>query len=47
MTRKVITTTAADTDHMLRAEIVARLAEQQWTDFGERNVIVVNGVANL
>jgi CBS-domain-containing membrane protein len=40
--------TAAQTDHMLRAEIVARLAEQQWwTDFGERNVIVVNGVANL
>ena len=40
--------TAAPTDHMLRAEIVARLAEQQWwTDFGERNVIVVNGVANL
>ena len=38
----------AQTDHMLRAEIVARLAEQQWwTDFGERNVIVVNGVANL
>jgi hypothetical protein len=39
--------TAAQTDHMLRAEIVARLAEQQWTDFGERNVIVVNGVASL
>ena len=39
--------TAAETDHMLRAEIVGRLAEQQWTDFGERNVIVVNGVANL
>jgi len=40
--------TAARTDHMLRAAIVARLAEQQWwTDFGERNVIVVNGVANL
>jgi hypothetical protein len=39
---------AAQTDHLLRAEIVARLAEQQWwTDFGERNVIVVNGVANL
>jgi CBS domain-containing protein len=39
--------TAGQSDHMLRAEIVARLAEQQWTDFGERNVIVVNGVANL
>ena len=39
---------AAQTDHMLRAEIVARLAEQRWwTDFGERNVIVVNGIANL
>ena len=39
--------TTAQTDHMLRAEIVGRLAEQQWTDFGERNVIVVNGIANL
>jgi len=39
--------TAAPTDHMLRAEIVARLAEQQWTDFGEQNVNVVNGIANL
>jgi Mg2+/citrate symporter len=26
---------AAPTDHMLRALIVARLAEQKWTDFGE------------
>jgi CBS-domain-containing membrane protein len=39
--------TAAQTDHMVRAEIVTRLAEQQWTDFGERNIIVVNGIANL
>jgi len=39
--------TVADNDHKLRAEIVARLGEQLWTDFGERNVIVVNGVAHL
>jgi CBS domain-containing protein len=33
---------------LLRNLPVARLAEQLWrTDFGERNIIVVNGVANL
>jgi CBS-domain-containing membrane protein len=41
------TATGAQTDHMLRAEIVARLAEQRWTDFCERNIIVVNGIANF
>jgi CBS-domain-containing membrane protein len=38
---------AAENDRMLRAEIVARLAEQPWTDFGDRNIIVVDGVAHL
>jgi CBS domain-containing protein len=38
---------STDKDHMLRAEIVARLGEQRWTDFGERNVIVLDGVAHL
>ena len=38
---------AAEKDHMVRAEIVARLAEQHWTDFGDRNIIVVDGVAHV
>jgi CBS domain-containing protein len=37
--------TAADKDHTIRADIVAKLGEQQWTDFGDRNIVVVNGVA--
>lgn len=39
--------TAAENDHMIRAEIIARLAEQHWTDFGDRNIIVVEGVAHV
>lgn len=39
--------TSADNDHMVRAEIVARLAGQHWTEFGDRNIIVVKGVAHL
>ena len=39
--------TAAENDHMVRAEILARLAEQHWTDFGGRNITVVQGVAHL
>ena len=35
------------TDRGIRAAILARLAEQSWTDFGERNVVVTNGVVHL
>jgi CBS-domain-containing membrane protein len=35
------------TDRGIRAAILARLAEQPWTDFGERNIVVTNGVVHL
>lgn len=38
---------SAENDRMIRAEIVSRLAEQSWTDFGDRNIIVTDGVAHL
>ncbi|WGJ14746.1 CBS domain-containing protein [Methylocapsa sp. D3K7] len=34
-------------DRGIRSVILARLAEQSWTDFGERNIVVTNGVVNL
>jgi len=34
-------------DRAIRWEILARLAEQKWTDFGSRNVIVAGGVVHL
>ncbi|MCL2385680.1 MAG: CBS domain-containing protein [Alphaproteobacteria bacterium] len=34
-------------DRGVRSAILARLAEQSWTDFGERNVVVSNGVVHL
>jgi CBS-domain-containing membrane protein len=34
-------------DRGIRAAILARLAEQSWTGFGERNVVVANGVVHL
>jgi CBS-domain-containing membrane protein len=34
-------------DRGIRAAILARLAEQPWTDFGERNVVVSNGIVHL
>jgi CBS domain-containing protein len=36
---------AADRD--IRIAILARLAEQAWTDFGERNVVVSDGVVHI
>jgi osmotically-inducible protein OsmY len=42
---KVIT--SADKDRIIREDIVAQLANQKWTDFGDRNVVVVNGVVHL
>jgi CBS-domain-containing membrane protein len=34
-------------DRGIREAILQRLAEQSWTDFGERNVVVTNGVVHL
>lgn len=43
------TTSQSDvsTDRAIRLEVLARLAEQPWTGFGDRNVVVANGVVNL
>jgi len=37
----------ADKDRAIRLEILSRLADQSWTDFGERNIIVVDGEVRL
>jgi CBS domain-containing protein len=37
----------SENDHMIRAEIVTRLAGQPWTDFGDRNIIVRDGIVHL
>ncbi len=37
----------ADSDRHIRLELLARMREQDWTDFGERNVIVKDGVVHL
>jgi len=42
---KVIT--SADKDRMIRADIITQLADKKWTDFGDRNVVVVDGVVHL
>lgn len=34
-------------DREIRQDLLARLAEQSWTDFGSRNVIVSGGVVHL
>jgi CBS-domain-containing membrane protein len=39
--------TSADKDRMIRADIINQLADQKWTDFGDRNVVVVDGVVHL
>ena len=36
-----------DSDRKIRREVLDRLGEQDWTDFGERNVIVSDGVVHL
>jgi CBS domain-containing protein len=40
-------TKTADADRAIRLEILSRLADQSWTDFGERNIIVVDGEVHL
>jgi CBS domain-containing protein len=37
----------AETDRDIRVQVLSRLAEQDWTDFGSRNVIVTDGVVHL
>lgn len=37
----------ADSDRKIRLELLDRLDDQTWTDFGERNVIVSDGVVHL
>jgi CBS domain-containing protein len=34
-------------DRAIRRALLARLAEQHWSDFGERNVVVDNGIVHL
>jgi len=34
-------------DRAIRLEVLARLGEQSWTDFGSRNVIVAGGVVHV
>ena len=37
----------SETDRAARLEILSRLAEQSWTDFGDRNITVSNGEAHI
>jgi len=39
--------TTLDTDRAIRAEILKKLEDQSWTDFGSRNIIVTNGVIHI
>jgi CBS domain-containing protein len=38
---------AAQQDRNIRLELLSRLSDQKWTDFGSRNVIVSGGVVHL
>jgi CBS domain-containing protein len=38
---------AKETDREIRLDLLSRLADQKWTDFGSRNVIVTGGVVHL
>jgi CBS-domain-containing membrane protein len=38
---------APDGDRGIRQEVLSRLAEQSWTDFGSRNVVVTGGEVHL
>ena len=37
----------ADTDRSIRLDLLSRMQQQDWTDFGSRNVIVSDGVVHL
>jgi hypothetical protein len=41
------TGTSTNGDRAIRLDVLDRLARQAWTDFGERNVIVRDGVVHL
>ena len=36
-----------DSDRSIRLDLLSRLGEQSWTDFGSRNVIVTDGIVHL
>ena len=38
---------AIEADRTIRSELLSRLGEQDWTNFGSRNVIVTQGVVHL
>jgi CBS domain-containing protein len=38
---------AKEADREIRHELLSRLADQDWTDFGSRNIIVTGGVVHL
>jgi CBS-domain-containing membrane protein len=38
---------APDSDRKIRQELLSRLEEQSWTDFGSRNVVVIGGEVHL
>ena len=38
---------AMDTDRLIRMQVLERLGEQDWTDFGSRNIIVSDGVVHI
>jgi CBS domain-containing protein len=40
-------THSVDKDRAIRQELLSRLVEQSWTDFGDRNVIVIDGKVHL
>jgi CBS-domain-containing membrane protein len=42
-----VTPVAADSDRRIRQELLSRLEEQSWTDFGSRNVVVTRGEVHL
>jgi CBS domain-containing protein len=44
---RTLSASAASIDQAIRSQILDRLVKQSWTGFGERNVIVVDGVVHL
>ena len=41
------TGSGADADRKIRLQLLDRLGDQDWTDFGERNVIVSDGIVHM
>ena len=46
-TERTLSAAAASSDQAIRLQILDRLVKQSWTGFGERNVIVADGVVHL